>query len=152
MKPDMFGQTALFWASHNGHLEVVKYVVKQGLTKDDIMKQDNGGRIALSVAQNILIEQILLREKTLNEYLMEKNYNKVIERCKIMYTISKITEGTCCICINNESNCMTLCKHGYCLDCYINYHYIYGTKNAKKCSLCRESITNDLIIDSSIIM
>ena len=53
MMKDNDGRTALYWASCEGHLEIVKLlIIKGNLQKEDIMMKDNYGHSAYSVASS----------------------------------------------------------------------------------------------------
>ncbi len=53
---------ALRWASTNGHLEVVKFLIDKGLTLEDIRSQDNSAFIWASYFGNLEIVKYLVNK------------------------------------------------------------------------------------------
>lgn len=129
MIPDIYGTTPLCKICDGWNVpEMVKYIISEfDLNKNDILKADHYNNTALSKTKNMKIKLILL--------------SKI---CDIIFEpYEKIEKEQCCICLENNSNCKTKCKHNYCLDCYANYYYIYNNNN---CALCRSPIDNILLV------
>lgn len=152
------GNTALHWASKNGHKSIILEFVKTGLKKEIILLKNNDGQSAIDLSKNEEIKNLLLSScysKQLETYLLEKDYEEVFEICGIqkIQNVSNMFDHqiNCCICLENESNCASICgqyNHYYCLDCYIYYYYV--TANSKTCALCRSKIGNNLIVSNNI--
>jgi len=154
-KNDMFiisyGQYHIFfYACFYNCKDILNYLIK----KFNITKEDNE---SLSVIINYdfhneskeIVINIYYEDEC--KYLANNDYEKLLERFKIEYTHVLFTSNnTCCIC-NDNSTCILECNHNYCMNCYINYYYIYN--NPKLCAMCRKFILSKqhLIVDSSYI-
>ena len=107
-------------------------------------------RIDIRKNNTYFIERCLNYDFAILDWLCEvfPNYSYTIVNGFIEYTIdlykvlTYLDEGDCCICLEHNSNTMTLCKHTFCYDC-INKWY----KKNNSCPMCREPI-NEVYISS----
>jgi hypothetical protein len=99
--------------------------------------------IDLRKNNSYFIERCLNYDFMILDWLCElfPNYSYTIVNGVIEYTIdlykvlTDLDESECCICLETNSNAMTLCKHTFCYDC-INKWY----KKNNSCPMCRENI------------
>jgi ankyrin repeat protein len=130
-------------------IKEIKEIIDLLPNKETLLFQDINGNSAYKMATYYysnydFIE--LFGIKTPNSYYQEHNYDKVFEIFNITKKIIN-KNGTlnelCSLCWTNEINVQTNCKHGYCIDCYTNYHCI---KSSPKCAHCRTLVGKQINI------
>lgn len=146
MLPNYMNETVLYWSIYHNRENIVRELLTYGISKDDVLLKNVANDNSLNVAEENM-QKILLKL-----FVDDPSYYKILLKLhKIKYSCKQNVgnKELCCICTENKINCETLCGHGYCLDCYINYYY--DSTNNGKCAICRTQISNEINIDSVLI-
>lgn len=69
--------------------------------------------------------------------IRKQDFVPICQELNISIKNEKHQPDTCSICIESNANVKTNCHHMYCIQCFLEFYYIYGNN---KCGICRQKI------------
>lgn len=160
MQKNYNGYTAFYYAVFNNRMSTVKmFIDKHLVTHKDILHKYGYRQNTVLDCASTCMTKLLMSEIRKKMQTSEKNYKEIFDYFNLRYNRIKnpnreLTELTkrCCICLEDmhlKEMIFTLCKHHYCVGCYISYRYEYKKSS---CAMCRQELTDHIQLDKSFIL